>query len=62
VRHLASTPFTGGNVVLVTHGFNIRALTAVSVVSGEMMVLTPKGNGTFGIAGRLSPDAFISAH
>jgi hypothetical protein len=61
VRRLAGTPFTGGNVVLVTHGFNIRALTAVSVVSGEMVVLTPKGNDTFVIAGRLSSDAFTIA-
>jgi len=57
VRGFASTPFTGGNVVLVTHNFNIRALTGLSTVSGEMVVLTPAGNGTFTIAGRLAPQA-----
>jgi hypothetical protein len=30
-------------------------------VSGEMVVLTPKGNDTFVIAGRLSSDAFTIA-
>lgn len=54
VRRFAGTPFTGGNVVLVTHNFNIRALTGISTESGEMVVLTPRADGTFAIAGRLS--------
>jgi len=57
VRALASKPFTGGNIVLVTHNFNIRALTGLSTLSGEMVVLTPAGNDTFTIAGRLAPSA-----
>jgi phosphohistidine phosphatase SixA len=60
VRRFASTPLTGGNVVLVTHNFNIRALTGLSTASGEMVVLTPKGNDTFEIAGRLAPSALTA--
>ena len=57
VRRFVSTPFTGGNVVLVSHNFNIRALTGLSTQSGEMVVLTPRGNDTFTIAARLGPSA-----
>jgi broad specificity phosphatase PhoE len=57
VRRVVTTPFTGGNLVLVTHNFNIRALTGLSTISGEMVVLTPRGNDTFEIAGRLAPSA-----
>ena len=57
VRRFVSTAFTGGNVVLVTHNFNIRALTGISTISGEMVVLTPRGNDTFDIAGRIAPSA-----
>ena len=60
VRALAGTPFTGGNIVLVTHMTNIRAAAGLSVVSGEMVVLTPTGNGTFAIAGRLAPSALTT--
>ena len=56
VRAFVSQPFTGGNVVLVTHNFNIRALTGLSTISGEMVVLTPTGSD-FKIAGRLAPSA-----
>jgi broad specificity phosphatase PhoE len=59
VRRMVSTPFTGGNVVLVTHGFNIRSLTGISVASGEMVVLTPRGNEAFEIAGRLAPESLL---
>jgi hypothetical protein len=61
VRALASKPFTGGNVILVTHMTNIRAATALSVVSGEMVVLSPTDTGTFKIAGRIVPPAFTTA-
>jgi broad specificity phosphatase PhoE len=59
VRRMVSTPFTGGNVVLVTHGFNIRSLTGISAASGEMVVLTPRGNEAFEIAGRLPPGSLL---
>lgn len=60
VRRVVGQPFTGGNVVLVTHGFNIRALTGLSALSGEMIVLTPRGNDAFDIAGRVAPSALTA--
>jgi broad specificity phosphatase PhoE len=60
VRRFVSTPLTGGNVILVTHNFNIRALTGLSTLSGEMVVLTPGGNDTFAMAGRLAPSALTA--
>jgi hypothetical protein len=33
----------------------------LSVVSGEMVVLTPTDAGTFTIAGRIAPPAFTAA-
>jgi hypothetical protein len=50
-----SRPFTGPSAVLVTHQFNIRAVTGLSSVdSGEMVVLTPLGDAGFRVAGRLA--------
>lgn len=61
VRTLASRPFTGPNLVLVTHQFNIRALTGLtSIASGEIVVLTPRGQD-FVIAGRIAPSALTAA-
>jgi broad specificity phosphatase PhoE len=57
VRRFVGAPFAGGNVVLVSHNFNIRALTGLSTLSGEMVVITPRGNDTFDIAGRIAPSA-----
>ena len=42
-----------GNVVLVSHGSTIVALTGISPATGEMVIVTPKGNGQFAVAGRL---------
>lgn len=44
----------GGNLVLVTHGSTILALTRVPVGTGEIVVLTPKGDGKFALAGRFT--------
>jgi phosphohistidine phosphatase SixA len=44
----------GGNRVLVTHGSTILALTRIPVTTGEIMVLTPQGDGRFALAGRFS--------
>jgi phosphohistidine phosphatase SixA len=44
----------GGNLVLVSHGSTISALTGVSPDTSEMVVLTPLGGGRFTVAGRLS--------
>jgi phosphohistidine phosphatase SixA len=42
-----------GNLVLVSHGSTILALTGVSLDSGEMLVVTPQGAGRFVVIGRL---------
>ena len=55
VRTLAGQSPDSGNLILVTHGVNIRALTGVFLAQGEIVVLTPQGNGAFRIAGRLRP-------
>ncbi|MBI2216337.1 MAG: histidine phosphatase family protein [Candidatus Rokubacteria bacterium] len=57
VRQLVSRPFMGANLILVTHNFNIRALTGISPASGEMVVITPGGDRRFRVAGRLAPRA-----
>ncbi len=57
VRALAGRYPAGGNLILVTHGFNISALTGILPTPGEMVVLTPDGLGGFRIAGRLRPTA-----
>ncbi|HEU5192656.1 MAG TPA: histidine phosphatase family protein [Methylomirabilota bacterium] len=44
----------GGNLVMVSHGSNILALTGISVEPAEMVVLTPHAGERFKIAGRLS--------
>jgi phosphohistidine phosphatase SixA len=43
---------TAGNLVMVTHNQNIHALTGVSTMSGEMVVVLPE-NGKFKIIGQL---------
>lgn len=45
---------TGGNLVLVSHGSTISALTGVSVGTAEAVVVTPQGAGRFTVAGRLA--------
>jgi broad specificity phosphatase PhoE len=42
-----------GNLILVSHGSTIVALTGVSPGTGEMVIVTPQGNGKFTVAGRL---------
>ena len=41
------------NLVLVSHGSTIVALTGVSPGTGEMVIVTPQGGGKFAVAGRL---------
>ena len=43
---------SGGTLVLVTHQVNITALTGLYPDEGEMLVLTPRGDG-FVVAGRI---------
>jgi broad specificity phosphatase PhoE len=42
----------GGNLILVTHGSTILALTGVSPATGEMVIVSPGGK----LAGRLSSE------
>lgn len=44
----------GGNLVLVSHGSTILALTGVSLAPAEMVVVTPRPGEKFIVAGRLS--------
>ncbi len=45
------------NVVLVSHGSTIAALTGVSLGTGEMVVVSPQGAGKFVVRGRLAVPA-----
>lgn len=55
VRKLAGSRPPNGNIILVTHQVNITALTGISPAQGEMVILTPSGDGDFRVAGRLRP-------
>lgn len=57
VRALASERPASGNLILVTHQVNIRALTGIFPAQGEVAVLSPEGDGIFRVAGRLRPAA-----
>jgi phosphohistidine phosphatase SixA len=46
-----------GNLVLVSHGSTIVALTGVSPEPAEMVIVTPRPGGKFAVAGRLLVDA-----
>ena len=58
VLALIAAPFTGGNLILVTHQVNITALTGIVPATGEMVVLSPEPGGKFRIVGRLGPADF----
>jgi broad specificity phosphatase PhoE len=57
LRALASRKPLSGNVVMVSHGSTILALTGVSPATGEMVVVTPQGGGKFTVVGRLEVPA-----
>jgi phosphohistidine phosphatase SixA len=57
VQKVAGERPTDGNLVLVTHGANVLALTGVSPAPGEFLVLAPEAGGRFRVAGRLAPTA-----
>ncbi len=54
MRELVGEKIAGGNLVLVSHGSTISALTGVNPGTAEMVILTPRGAGSFTLAGRLS--------
>jgi len=56
MKALAAARPKGGNLVLVSHGSTISALTGISPATGEMVIVTPQGDGKFTVAGRLGVD------
>jgi broad specificity phosphatase PhoE len=54
LRMLASEFRGHGNLVLVSHGSTIAALTGVAPAMAEVLVIKPGGGGKFSIAGRLT--------
>ena len=54
MRTLVSERRAGGNLLLVSHGSTIVALTGVSPDPAEMVIVTPQGGGRFAVAGRLA--------
>jgi len=56
LRRFVSARPTSGNLVLVTHGANIRSLTGIQPAPGELVVLTP-GGSDFRVSGRIAPAA-----
>lgn len=53
MRAIAAEKHRGGNVVLVSHGTTIAAVTQVDIEPGEMLVVTPHGDGGFEVRGVL---------
>jgi broad specificity phosphatase PhoE len=53
LRPILSAAPVRGNLVLVTHGSTIQAVTGINPATAEMVVVTPQGNGRFAVAGRL---------
>jgi broad specificity phosphatase PhoE len=53
MRAMVGEPRSGGNLVLVTHGSTIAALTGINPDTAEMVVVTPQGQGRFAVVGRL---------
>jgi broad specificity phosphatase PhoE len=54
MRAFVSGVRRSGNVVLVSHGSTISALTGINPDTAEMVVLTPQGSGRFTVVGRLA--------
>ena len=55
MRVLAGEKHRGGNVVLVSHGTTIHAVTGLATEPGEMVIVTPQGDGIFELKGKLMP-------
>ena len=54
LRAVVAAHRSSGNLVLVTHGSTIVALTGVSPDFGEMVVVAPQTGGKFVVEGRLT--------
>lgn len=53
LERLVSRQPAKGNTVMLSHGSTIQALTGVSPDTSEMVIVTPKGDSRFTVAGRL---------
>jgi broad specificity phosphatase PhoE len=53
LRPVVGTLRQGGNLVLVSHGSTIAALTGISPDTTELVIVRPGGDGRFDVAGRL---------
>lgn len=53
LRQLVDEHRGPGNLVLVSHGSTIAALTGISPGMAELVVMTPQGDGRFSVAGLL---------
>ena len=53
VRRKLTEHVSGGNVVLMTHGVNIQALTGISPAPAELIIVRP--GAKFEVIGRLGP-------
>jgi broad specificity phosphatase PhoE len=54
MRGLIAAHHGKGNLVLVTHGSTVVALTGVSPDTGEMVIVVPQPGGKFAVEGRLT--------
>jgi broad specificity phosphatase PhoE len=54
MRTLVAERRTGDNLVLVSHGSTIAALTGIALAPAELVIVTPQGDGHFTVAGRLT--------
>lgn len=55
IRKSLMKPPVGGNLVLVTHGVNIHALTGISPAQGEIVIARTDGKQPLAAIGRLRP-------
>ncbi len=55
IRKLLAEPVRSGNLVLVTHGVNILALTGIAPAESEIVAVRPGSNGRFTVIGRGTP-------
>ena len=53
MRSVASEKHRGGSIVLVSHGTTIAAVTGITPEPGEMLIVSPQGDGQFELKGRL---------
>lgn len=57
---LAALPAPGTDNVVVTHGFNAKAVTGLDLLESEAVVVKPDGHGGFAIVGDIKANAWNS--